>query len=54
MPNARFAIAASLTRRPGRRFAGESRLGREITATEAAALLARAPVFAARPKLDHV
>jgi len=39
--NARFAIAASLTRRPGRRLAAGSRLGRQIIATEAAALLAR-------------
>src|SRR6478609_3597699 len=30
---------------------GESRVGREIIATEAAALLARAPVFTGRPKL---
>src|SRR5882757_8146421 len=46
-----FAVAASLARRPGRRLAGESRLGREIIATEAPALLARAPVFTARPRL---
>src|SRR6478752_2823507 len=51
MPNARFGVAASLTRRPGRRLAAGSRPGRQIIATEAAALLARAPVFTARPKL---
>jgi len=32
-------------------LAAGSRLGRQIIATEAAALLARAPVFTARPKL---